>query len=81
MIAGDALRAITTLLESLDVPYMVVGSFASAIHGEPRSTQDLDIVVDPTREQLDDLLAGLDPDRFYDDPDVRDALRRRSMST
>lgn len=80
MIAGDSLRTIATLLESLAIPYMVVGSFASAIHGEPRSTQDLDIVIDPTHDQLEDLLAALDPDRFYVDHDVaRDALRRRSM--
>jgi hypothetical protein len=41
---------------------------------------DLDIVIDPTPDQLDQLLARLDLDRFYVDADVaRDALRRRSM--
>jgi len=33
-------------LEALGVPYVVGGSFASSLHGEPRSTNDVDVVVD-----------------------------------
>lgn len=74
------LRAIAELLDRASIPYMVVGSFASMVHGIPRTTQDLDIVIDPSAAALDQFLRGLDSDRFYVDPDVaRDALRRRSM--
>jgi hypothetical protein len=59
---------------------MIVGSFASTLHGEPRTTRDLDVVIDPSAEQLDELLAALPADRYYVDPDVaRDALAQRSM--
>ena len=59
---------------------MVVGSFASTAYGEPRSTYDLDLVIDPGIDQLNQLLTGLDPERYYVDADVaRDAFRRRSM--
>jgi hypothetical protein len=78
--AGDILRTITKLLEDAQIPYMVVGSFASMVHGEPRTTHDLDIVIDPSARALDQFLASIDMDAFYIDPDVaRDALRRRSM--
>ena len=78
---GALLRAIVEKLEAMGIPHMVVGSFASTVYGEPRSTRDLDLVIDPTPEQLNRLLAALDPDDYYVDPDVaRDALRRRSMS-
>ena len=74
------LRALTALLEQSGIPYMVVGSFASMVHGEPRTTHDLDVVVDPTQESLENFLASIDMDAFYVDPDTaRDALRRRSM--
>jgi len=77
---GGLLRTIVGILDTIGVPHMVVGSFASSVHGEPRTTRDLDLVIDPTREQLDQLLAALDPDQYYVDADVaRDALRRRSM--
>lgn len=74
------LREIVGSLERLGIPHMVVGSFASTFHGEPRSTRDLDIVIDPTPSQLQAFLQTLSPDRVYVDSDVaRDALRRRSM--
>jgi hypothetical protein len=77
---GRLLQTIVGILDTIGVPHMVVGSFASSVHGEPRTTRDLDLVIDPTREQLDQLLAALDPDQYYVDAEVaRDALRRRSM--
>lgn len=74
------LRAIVDALNVASIPHMLVGSFASTFHGEPRTTQDLDLVIDPTPDQLDQLLARLPIDQYYVDPDVaHDALRRRSM--
>ena len=75
-----SLRAITAWLEASRIPYMVVGSFASTFHGEPRTTRDLDIVVDPSAEALEAFLERIDLDAFYVDLDTaRDALRRRTM--
>ncbi|MBX3158422.1 MAG: hypothetical protein KF773_20805 [Deltaproteobacteria bacterium] len=74
------LRAITDLLDRAAIPYMVVGSFAAMAHGVPRTTHDLDIVIDPSATSLDHFLRELDPESFYVDADVaRDAFRRRSM--
>lgn len=79
MSIGGLLGVIVGLLDDAAIPYMVVGSFASSLHGEPRSTFDLDIVIDPDRARLDAFLAAV-PDRFYLDADVaRDAFARRSM--
>lgn len=36
------------VLEAAGIPHMVVGSFASTAHGEPRTTRDLDERVDPS---------------------------------
>jgi hypothetical protein len=77
---AEVLRTITKLLEDAQIPYMIVGSFASMVHGEPRTTHALDIVIDPSSQALDRFLAGIDMDAFYVDQDVaRDALSRRSM--
>ncbi len=43
---------------------MLTGSYASSVHGAPRASQDIDIVIAPTRQQLLDLLA-LFPDTEY----------------
>jgi hypothetical protein len=76
----DLLERIVPALNRANVPFMVAGSFASAAHGLPRSTNGLDIVIDPTHEALDSLLEQLPAELYYVDADIaREALRRRSM--
>jgi hypothetical protein len=59
---------------------MIAGSFASTYHGVPRSTQDIDIVIDPTRTGMSAFVASLPEDDYYVDAEAaRDALARRSQ--
>jgi len=59
---------------------MIVGSFASTHHGEPRTTQDIDIVIDVDRTELDRFVASLPSTAWYVDADAaHDALQARSM--
>jgi hypothetical protein len=44
--ADEAVVAVLAALESVDIPYMIVGSLASNFHGIPRSTRDADFVVE-----------------------------------
>jgi hypothetical protein len=66
-------------LEAAGIPFMVVGSLASSLHGEPRSTQDADLLIDPTPEQLGQFLQILGNDYYVSPEAARDAMRRRSM--
>ena len=52
------------LLESAGAPFMVVGSFSSSIHGQPRTTNDLDLVVDFDSSSLSEFVSSLG-DGFY----------------
>lgn len=53
------------LLERLDIPYAIVGSFATAVWGDPRMTRDIDIVVQLAGDKIDSLCAAFSPDDFY----------------
>lgn len=76
----EALAALVRRLEELAIPYMVTGSVASSHHGRPRTTHDIDIVIDPTPSTLVPLVEGLASAGFYVDADrARDALRRRRL--
>ena len=80
MSQAEFLRRIVEILERNDIPYMIVGSLASALHGTPRATQDVDIVIDPTASSLSKLLSDLSPGRYYVDAETaRDALSRRNQ--
>jgi hypothetical protein len=59
---------------------MVTGSFASSVHGIPRATQDIDVIVEPTLDQLLALMKTLgEPVYDSDTEEALNALRRRSM--
>jgi len=67
-------------LERASIPYMLAGSFASTYHGDPRTTADIDVVIDPDRDALDRFLHQLDPDAIYASREAADeAWRRRGQ--
>jgi len=77
---GGFLARLTAKLNAAGIPYMVVGSFASSFHGVPRSSRDLDVVIDPDPTSLQRLLTDLPADEYYVDRETAlDALRRRSQ--
>jgi hypothetical protein len=75
------LARLVLALDGAGVPFMIAGSFASSAHGLPRTTQDLDIVIDPPGlAALDALLRDLPAEDYYVDRDTaHDAMLRRSM--
>ena len=57
------LMSIVGVLESAEIPYAVCGGLAVALHGYPRATQDLDILI---REQdLESAVALLKPIGYF----------------
>ena len=78
--AGPILAQMLALLERAGIPFMVAGSFASGHHGVPRMTRDLDLVIDPTRDQLVAFLDAVPVDALYVDRRAAlEALGERSM--
>lgn len=62
------------------IPYFVTGSVASFIYGEPRLTQDIDIVADIQEKDIPGLLRCFPEDEFYLDCfSVQRAIRERSQ--
>jgi hypothetical protein len=67
------------LLDEAGIPYMVAGSMGSSIHGRPRATQDADVVIDPTADQLVSFLALLEQNYYVSRDAALEAFHRRSM--
>ena len=63
----DAFLKVLSVLDQMEVPYLVGGSVASSIHGISRPTMDADIVADLKPEQVDEFAALLKTE-FYADP-------------
>jgi hypothetical protein len=58
----------TKRLNALGVPYMVSGSVAVILYGEPRLTHDVDLVVMLNREHISRLPEVFPPEEFYCPP-------------
>lgn len=65
MTAGDLFQRLIPILDGAGVEYMVTGSLASSVHGTPRSTQDIDLVIDADRAGVLSLVQGLADDQYY----------------
>jgi hypothetical protein len=75
----EFLERLTGLLDKAGIPYMVAGSMSSSLHGRPRATQDADVVIDPTEDQLASLITLLEQGYYVSRDAALDALRHRTM--
>jgi hypothetical protein len=67
-------------LEGAGVGYLLTGSFASSLQGEPRATHDIDLVVEVDARIVDALATAFGTDAYYfDQLAARDALGRGGM--
>lgn len=55
----NRLRSVFASFASHDVRYVVIGGIAAVLHGVARATFDLDILIDPTKENAARLLKAL----------------------
>lgn len=69
-ILRNTLTDVTRVLDDLGIPYAITGSVASGVHGEPITSQDVDLLVVATPDQAGSIADNLSGD-FYRD---RDAL-------
>jgi hypothetical protein len=73
------LKRIIHILDSLKIDYMVTGSVSSSLQGEPRSTHDIDLVVDLTRDSASQLYDALPPSDYYvSEQAMQEALTQRT---
>ena len=70
--------SVAQILEACGLRYLVGGSLASSMSGEPRSTLDVDIVVAMTASDIDRLVDGLRGEFDVDEHAVARAVRERS---
>jgi hypothetical protein len=76
----NALRRIVAALDEANISYMLTGSFASSYHGAPRASQDIDLVILATPDQLQTLVGLLPESEYYVDLEsALDALRRQTQ--
>jgi hypothetical protein len=75
---SDLLRKVAVTLDKLGVAYIVVGSTASTLYGDPRFTNDIDVVLDLQPEQVEAFCAEFPDSEYYlSRAAVESAVRKR----
>ena len=71
----ELLERVVTVLERLRIRYLVTGSVASMAYGEPRFTNDIDVIAAVTEQHVAPLLSAFPPEEFYvSEEGIREAL-------
>ena len=76
----DLLRKVVSALNKAEIGFMLTGSFASSLQGEPRSTHDIDLVVDMKSSHISFLMKEFPaPDYYLSKTAMTEALQTGSM--
>ncbi|MDY6912180.1 MAG: hypothetical protein SVM79_07500 [Chloroflexota bacterium] len=76
----ELLNRVIQALDQAGIQYMITGSIASSLQGEPRSTHDIDMVIAIQESKVQELVEALPPPDFYlDEYSILDAIDRQSM--
>lgn len=76
---NEFLQKVVNALNISKIPYMLSGSMCSSFHGHPRATNDVDIVIDPTKEQLLRFVASLGKNYYASKEAALQALENNLM--
>lgn len=77
---SELLRIVSDVLESMRLKYLVTGSMATILYGEPRYTNDIDIVVDLPLGRSEELCRHFPQSQYYlDKTAVRDAVQNKDQ--
>jgi hypothetical protein len=74
--------SLQTLIKKLDqqgIPYMLSGSYTSSLHGRPRATNDADIIIAPSEENLIAFVKSLGDDYYVNSEAAHDAFKNLAM--
>ena len=80
MLQQELLIRVIAVLDQSGIDYMITGSVASSLQGEPRSTNDIDIVVTIHPESVPAFVAAFPQPQFYlEETAVREAVRTKGF--
>jgi hypothetical protein len=77
---SDLLAHLCQQFDRVGAPYLITGSQATIAYGEPRFTNDIDVVTDLSLSQIEGFCAGFPTPEYYVSlPAAREAVASRGM--
>jgi hypothetical protein len=76
---ADFLEELIGKLDKQSIAYMLSGSVSSSLHGQPRATKDIDMVIAPSEKQVLNFAGTLGENYYVSLDAVRNAFVHSSM--
>ncbi|MFZ2146469.1 MAG: hypothetical protein WAV28_04540 [Sedimentisphaerales bacterium] len=76
----ELLKTVIQILDQAGIEYMLTGSVASSLQGQPRATHDIDMVIAIEKSKAHELVEAFpSPDFYLDEHSILEAINSQSM--
>lgn len=79
MILEDIFINVTNKLSQTNIPYMIVGGVATITYGKPRTTHDIDLVVEIYGKNIPELIGVFEGEYYISEEGIKDAILHKTM--
>jgi hypothetical protein len=76
---NNVLKDCSERLDTLGIPYMLTGSMALIHYAMPRTTTDIDIIIELTSRDVENFIKAFEPDYYVPHSRIKDAVSRNRM--
>lgn len=66
-------------LSQIKIPYMIVGAIAAIAYGKPRTTHDVDLVIEVYEKDIPELLSVFGKEFYISEEGIKDAILHKTM--
>lgn len=74
----SAISVFCKILDELNIAYLIGGSFASSVHGEFRTTNDIDFLIDISESTLPSFFQSLGTEFIFDPVSISRLVKEKS---
>ena len=70
---------VVEILNRINIPYLVTGALSVVYYGEPRTTHDIDLVVQIKEKDISTIIKNFQDDFFISEESIRASIREGGM--
>lgn len=75
----EVVLRVVNILNQQNIPYFVTGALAVVYYGEPRTTHDIDLVIEISNKDIDILVKLFEQEFSIDRVSIKAAIKEKSM--
>lgn len=75
----EVVLEVIEILNRMEIPYFLTGALAVDYYGEPRTTHDIDLVIEISKKDINVMIKNFQNDFFISEESIKVAIQEKSM--